>query len=211
MFYDAETGGMNYKINPLLTAFFAVVDSDYNLIDELYLQVKPREEEADRYVYEKGALDVNGINLDEHFSDPATIYFDEAQAKMVEFFNKHKISGKRRSLQPAGYNILYFDNDFIHEYLMSEDEWKKYVHHAAIDDFPLVNALKRAGLLPAEVGNLTSLVEHFKIPMKEAHHAKGDVLMNIEVHKYLENILKLAKKNSTGNVANNSLLEIIEG
>jgi oligoribonuclease (3'-5' exoribonuclease) len=41
IWFDTETGGLNPKIHSLLTAYFAIVDKDLNLIAELSLQLKP--------------------------------------------------------------------------------------------------------------------------------------------------------------------------
>jgi hypothetical protein len=46
--------------------------------------------------------------------------------------------------------------------------------------------------------------------MGEAHNARGDVLMNIEVYKAIKSLMKDKKEGFTG-VVNASLLQIVEG
>lgn len=207
LWYDTETGGTNENIHSLLTAFFAVCDKNMTVIDELYLQLKPSD--ISKLNVEDQALKVNNINIEQHLNDPQTVTYEEGEKILIEFFERNKIKGKRRSLQPCGHNILGFDNPFIWTYLMSKEKWEKYVHYRTLDTTGIVAFLKDVGMLPADVGSLTSLVEYLKIPMKEAHHAKGDVLMNIEVYKALTAMIKDVKKNSA-TTSNNSLLEIVE-
>lgn len=207
MWYDTETSGLDENTYFLLTAFFAVTDKDFNVIDELYLQLKPPE--PTKVIFEKKALETNKINLEQHLKDPQTLTYEEGKKKLIEFFERNKIKGKRRSLQPCGHNILGFDNPYIWKHLISKTEWEKYVHYRTLDTTGIVAFLKDIGILPPEVGSLTSLVEYLNIPVKEAHHAKGDVLMNIKVYEALTAMIKDVKK-QIATSSNNSLLEIVE-
>jgi hypothetical protein len=65
-------------------------------------------------------------------------------------------------------------------------------------------------VFPVDVGSLTSLVEYFQIPMQEAHHARDDVLMNIEVYRAIKNMMQTKKRNMSSG-SNLSLLQIVEG
>jgi hypothetical protein len=93
--------------------------------------------------------------------------------------------------------------------MMPRDEWEKTVHYRTIDTSAICAFLKDLGFLPSDVGSLTSLVEYYTIPMKEAHNAKGDVQMNIEVYRSMVNAFKDRKGQFVGAV-NNSLLQIVE-
>jgi hypothetical protein len=68
--------------------------------------------------------------------------------------------------------------------------------------------LKDVGIFPDDVGNLESLVDLFKIPKRDMHTAKDDVLMNVEVYRGMKEMMKVRKKEMIGGT--NSLLEIIE-
>ena len=77
---------------------------------------------------------------------------------------------------------------------MSKTEWESLFSYDVEDTKKAAKLLKRAGWLPAEIGTLTSLVEFFGIPKREAHEAKGDVLMTIDVYKAILAMLE-SKKN----------------
>ena len=67
--------------------------------------------------------------------------------------------------------------------------------------------MQDTGALPAELGNLSSLVEYFDVKKLEAHTAKDDVIMCLGVYKKMKSIFK----KSTTNVGDNfDLLDIIE-
>lgn len=206
LWFDTETGGLNPEIHSLLTAYFAVCDKDLKMMDELYLQLKP--EDLSKINVTEGAMKVNNINLEEHLKDPNTVTYEEGQKILLNFFAKHKIKGKRKSLQPCGHNVA-FDKDMIWHQLVPKDVWEKDVHYRTLDTSPVCSFLKDVNLIPQDVGSLTSLVEYFGIPMGEAHNARGDVLMNIEVYKAMRNLMKEKKEGFTG-VTNSSLLQIVE-
>lgn len=206
LWFDTETGGTNPKIHSLLTAYFAVCDRDLNLIDELYLQLKPSD--LSKLNVTEEAMKINGINLEEHLKDPNTVTYEEGKKIVQDFFAKHKIKGKRRSLQPCGHNVA-FDKDMVWEQMIPKEEWEKDVHYRTLDTSPICSFLKDVQILPQDVGSLTSLVDYFQIPMGEAHNARGDVLMNIQVYKAMRNLMQEKKEGFTG-VVNTSLLQIVE-
>jgi DNA polymerase III epsilon subunit-like protein len=90
---------------------------------------------------------------------------------------------------------------------MSKEEWTSFVHYGIIDTKSNTDFLKRAGWLPKELGTLGSLVEFFGIPKRDAHRAKGDTLMCVDVFKAQLNMMK-AKKESAPQQDLISLLEL---
>jgi oligoribonuclease (3'-5' exoribonuclease) len=205
LWFDTETTGKLPKIHCPLTAYFAVCDSNQQVIDELYLQMKP--DDMSKLKVEQEAMDVNKINLQEHLADPATITHSEARVKLKNFLIKHKIKGKRKSYLPCGHNVA-FDKDMVWEWIMPQEEFEEEVHYRTLDSSMITNFLKDIGFFPEEVGNLMSLVQYFNLPEKEAHTCKGDVLMNIDVYKSMKSTFTARKKDMIGST--NSLLEIIE-
>lgn len=205
MFFDTETGGVNPKIHSLLTAYFAICDKDLNLIDDLYLHLKPSD--LSKLNLTQEALNVNKINIEEHLNDPNTITYEEGRKKLKSFLVKNKIKGKRKSFMPAGHNVA-FDKEMVWEQLMPQVEFEEEVHYRTVDTSSICTFLKDVGIFPEDVGNLISLVEHYNIPQQEVHNAKGDVRMNIEVYRHMKNMMKARKKEMIGGT--NSLLEIIE-
>lgn len=206
LFFDCETGGLDHTKHDLLTAYFAIYDKNLNIIDDLYLQLKPSD---GRYPNaEQAALDVTKINLEEHLADSNTVTYAEGSKKLVALLERHKIKGKRRHYRPAGHNIG-FDRPFVWKYLLPEDEWRKTVHHNSLDTLRILTFLQDVGMLPPELGTLTSMVSYFNIQMGEAHNAREDIKMNVEVYKCLRNMLR-SKKESLAGVDSNSLLQIVE-
>jgi len=206
LWFDCETGGTDPNVHSLLTAYFAVVDEDLNFIDDLYLQLKPQD--VAKIIVTKEAMNVNGIDLEEHLIDPATITYEEGRVVLKDFLEKYKIKGKRHSFIPAGHNVQ-FDKDMIWTQVMPKEDWGKLVHYRTIDTFAICAFMKAIGFFPNDVDSLTSLVEYYKIPMKEAHNAKGDVQMNIEVFRSMVNAFKVRKDQYAG-IVSGSLLEIVE-
>lgn len=206
LFYDCETGGLDAQKHSLLTAYFGVYDQDLNLIDDLYLQLKPEDESLISVT--SGAMNVTGINLKEHLEDPNTITYGEGYRKLLALLEKHKTKKKRKHYRPCGHNISY-DNNFIWLQLMPQDIWEKYIHYNPIDTLRVLTFLQDADILPKDLGKLTSLVKYFGIKMGEAHNAREDIKMNVEVYKCMKSMLQSTKKQLAG-VSGNSLLKIIE-
>jgi len=206
LFMDTETGGTNAEVHTLLTAYFAICDKDLVIIDDLELQLKP--EDVSQIKVEMEAMQVNKIDLQEHLNDPNTVTYAVGKERLKSFLQKHKIKGKRKSYMPAGHNVA-FDKDFIWAQLIPQEEFEETVHYRTVDTSNITTFLKDVEILPEDVGNLVSLVEHFNIPKLEAHNAKGDVRMNIEVYRAMKGLIKGKKKDMIG--SNTSLLEIIEG
>jgi oligoribonuclease (3'-5' exoribonuclease) len=205
LWFDTETTGKYAKLHCPLTAYFAVCDQNLQIIDEIYLQMKP--DDMAKLKVEQEAMDVNKINLQEHLADPSTITHGEARVKLKNFLTKNKIKGKRKSFMPAGHNVA-FDKEMVWEWIMPQEEFEEDVHYRTLDTSMITNFLKDIGFVPDEVGNLMSLVQYFNLPEKEAHTCKGDVLMNIDVYRAMRATFTARKKDMVG--SSNSLLEIIE-
>ncbi len=199
---DSETGGVNPKINPILTAYFAAVSEDLVIIDELNLKIKPK----DGMIIEKEALEVNKINMDEHLASPDLVTPEQAKELIQAFNKKHKPSGKSK-LRPLGHNVI-FDEMALWEQVMTQDEWEKNVSYGRIDTKVLCDMLKDAGLLPPELGNLGSVSEHFGVSVGTAHEAKSDVLTAINVYAKMLEMLKTLK--SGASILTGDLLSQIE-
>lgn len=207
LFYDCETGGFYEDQHSLLTAYFAVYSEDFVLIDDLYLQLKP--ENLEDLKYEAGALGVNNIDIDEHINSPDTITYAEGKEKVLDLLNRNKIKGKRKHFTPSGHNID-FDNKFIWKQLISQEEWEKIVHYHQMDTVTFGFILKTAGLIPPRQSlKLTDLAGYYNIPVIDAHNARGDIKMNVEVCKKMIKSLTDLKKNAVG-ISSDNLLKIIE-
>lgn len=209
MFYDCETGGLYHDKQSLLTAYFDVCDENLKTIDSLYLQLKPAD--LKDLSVDVEALKINGINLQEHLNDPATLTYKEGQAKLLAFLEKHKIKGKRKHFRPCGHNID-FDNRFIWHQLMPKETWDKLIHYHQLDTTNVTTFLQDVGILPKSMNTrLTGLADYFNIPEIDAHNAMGDVKMNIQVYRKMRELITQVKKDVLINqTSENNLLKIIE-
>lgn len=93
---------------------------------------------------------------------------------------------------------------------MDKETWNKYVHYNTLDTLRILTFLQDIGFLPVELGKLGSMVEYFNIPMGQAHNAKEDTRMTVDVYQAMRKLL-MTQKNTINESSNNSLLEIIEG
>jgi len=202
--FDTETGGLSPKAADVLTAYFAIVDEDFKILDELDLKLKP--DNGRLPIAEDGALKVNKINIHAHLEDPETITYSEAKTKLVAMIRKYlKKTGRHSNIRPLGYNVP-FDIGFIQEYVLFPDEWQSLINYNTVDPKVVVNFLKDAGWFPADLGTLISVVKHFNISMGLAHTAKADALATVEVYKKLLELMD-SKKDGGGGLDLLSLLE----
>lgn len=201
--FDLETGGVNAKINPILTGYFLLLDDNLEAIADLSLKVCP---EAPFDVVEPEALAVSGIDLEKHLKDPNTVSRDEASKKLKDFISAHK-EKKNQRIKIVGYNIN-FDIKMITEQLMPQEEWEALTHYTNIDVLQTVNFLKLSDVFPDRVGKLSTVVEHLGLPLLKAHDAEFDVKMTVEVLKKLKTMVKEKMRSSSMGIED--ILKIIE-
>lgn len=175
--FDTETGGLDPKDASLLTAYFAVLNSKFEIVDSLYLKVKPND---DLFKANPQALQVNKINLDLHKSE--AIPYTDAAIELSKFLAKH--SNSRDKLTPVAHNIE-FDLGFINEHLLDKRAWETYVSYRKLDTAQISNFLKLTGTLPVNQKNaLGDLAKSMGIKFDgAAHSADADTKVMIEVLK----------------------------
>lgn len=173
---DTETGGIGSEVS-LLTAFLAVLDQDFEMIDSLYLRIKP-----DNSIYHvtAEALGINKINLIEH--EKISVTSGVAGLALREFLITHTNKGASK-LVPIGHNVA-FDLEKVYSNVLNKKEAQKYVSYRLLDTGVLAQALKAVGKMPETIsGSLGSLVTHFGVEQLTAHDAAGDTLMTVAVLK----------------------------
>lgn len=189
--FDSETGGFNPDTSDLLTAYFAIMDEEFRILDELYLKLKP---DGRLPIAEAGALKVNGINIQQHLADPETVTYAEGKERLTAMLKKHlKKRGRFSNIKPLGYNVP-FDVKWCQKHLLPHDEWESILHYKITDVMQNVDFLKECGWFPSTLGALETVVDYLQIPMRNAHNAKEDTLMTIEVHKKILEIMKSKKE-----------------
>lgn len=205
--YDTETGSLYPESGDLLTAYFAILDENMNILEDIDLKLKPNDGALP--IAEAGALRVNGINIHEHMKDPNTIEYKQGKEKLLALINKYfKKVGKKSNIQPFGYNILGFDNAWVQKYLLPRKEWDALLHYKCVDVMCDVDFLKRCGWLPNEIGTLGSVNDYFGLPKLNAHEAKSDVLMTINISKKLIELMKSKKEGGSG--SSQDLIALLE-
>lgn len=204
MGFDLETGGLDYTKADLLTGYFAMMDEDFKILEELSLKLKPN---GRLPVIESRAMETNGIDIEKHLNDPETITYTEGGKKLAALVKKYlKKRGRFSNILAFGYNIAGFDIGWAQHYLVDKQTWDSLIHYKCLDVMQHVDMLKNHGWLPPTVGSLGSMVDFFGVAKGEAHVAKDDIIMTVGVHKKIAELMD-SKKNGGNNQDLISLLE----
>ena len=173
---DTETGGIGPEVS-LLTAYLAVLNEKFEIVDELDLALKP---DDDLYHVTAEALSINKIDLVKH--QEKAITRGKAGELLREFLIKNSENGKNK-LTPLGHNVA-FDMEKIYQNVLNKKEAQKYVSYRMLDTGSTGRFLIVAGYIPETVtGSLGSYVEHLGVQKREFHTARGDVEMTVDVMK----------------------------
>lgn len=182
--FDTETGGLSEDVS-LLTAYFAILDKDLNIIAELDLKLIP---DDGIYRVEPEALEVNQINLKELAKE--AIPYKEAKTVLYKFLSAYKPSGDGEKLIPIGQNVRY-DIDWITKNLLSVGSWNDLVTFRYLDTMLIARFLQLNGRLDVESVSLANLVKYFEIKVDgNPHEARYDALATAEVYKKLSGLVK---------------------
>lgn len=207
MFYaafDSETGGLNPDEVDMLTFYMSILNDDLELVDELYLKLKP---DKGIPVAHADALKVNGINVKAHLEDPETVTYSEGKNKLIKMLTKyHKKEGRFNNIKPLGYNVP-FDERFTWKHLLPFNEWEKFMHYKRVDVMERVDFLKESKWFPSDLGSLSSVNDYLQLPKRTAHNAKDDTLMCVDVYAKLLSIMKSKKDNAASQTDIIALLE----
>lgn len=184
---DIESGGIS-KDASLLTCYSTILDSQLNIIDDLYLYVKP---DNNIYIVEGQGMRINGIDLGEH--DTRALSYKEAGTIFYNFLQKNK---GENPLKPLGHNIR-FDLEKIANTIISHKSMWQFISYRTLDTGTIAGFAAELGLLPKNLNaGLASLAKYFGVGIQEefGHDARRDVMLTIGVYKAL---LKLFQKNIT--------------
>jgi len=182
--FDTETGGINPEKSSLLTAYFAILNENLNVVDELSLALKPND---GIFKVTAEALSINKLDIVQH-SALATEYQD-AIGMLVSFLSTWTEDGKYK-LTPIAHNID-FDLGFIWKYLTDKEWWEKYVSYRKLDTAVLANFFKTAGVIGQnQKTGLGDLAKLYDISFETAaHDARSDVGVMIEVLKVFKSFV----------------------
>lgn len=193
--FDSETGGLDENTADILTWYGCIMNEDYQILEELYLKLKP---DGGRLpIAEAGALAVNKINIQEHLADPETVTYSEGRLRIIAMLKRHlKKNGRFSNITPFGYNVP-FDERWTKKHLLTTEDWLSILHYKSVDVMQSVDQLKRVGWVPKSLGSLGTVADYFAVPKRNAHNAKEDTLMTIDVDKMIIALYK-SKKESAG-------------
>lgn len=180
---DTETGGLGSDVS-LLTAYIAILDEKMEIMDELDLAIKP-----DNHIYHvtAEALKINKIDLVKH--EEVAISPGKAGELFRELIKKHSDNGKNK-LIPLGHNVV-FDMEKLYDNVLNKKESQNFISYRVLDTGSTGRFLIVAGLIPETVtGSLGSYVKHLGVKEREAHTARGDVEMTIDVMKAMMSLVE---------------------
>lgn len=181
LFFDTETGGLTPTYS-LLTATFIAVDADFSIIsvdgypNGLTLQLKYPE-----YFVTPGALAVNNIDIVQH--DRQAVEIDAAREQLLDYLRAALAKTKKRALIPAGHNVE-FDRRFVQTYLLTEEEWDRYMTYPVLDTAVIARFLASAGQHDRGF-SLGRLVKKFlpELESSDFHNSEIDTLATIMLAK----------------------------
>ena len=177
---DTETGGLD-EDSSLLTAHFAVCDDEWNILNELELNIKPNDS---NYTVNARALAINKIDLIDH--DNIAITYSEAGSRLRDFLRINSQNGLIK-LIPVGKNVA-FDIKKINDTLLNSNVFSQYVSYKCYDIGPIVKFLKRTGKLDLGMPeSLEGIANKIGINA-DWHTARGDNIAGIQIIKYLESL-----------------------
>lgn len=172
--FDTETSGIHIDAQ-VLTAYFIILDSNFNEIDSLDLKIK-----YPVYSIQLKAFQVNNIDLVKHEQE-ALISLD-AKIKLKNFLLKHK----KNKYIPLGHNIK-FDLDKMRSFGIYD-----YVSSTFnLDTMQIAQFLKSSNKLPFNQSlSLKNLTEYYGIkPTGDLHNAECDIRLTIDLFKHFQKVL----------------------
>lgn len=172
--FDTETSGIHSDAQ-VLTAYFIILDSNFNEIDSLDLKIK-----YPVYSIQLKAFQVNNIDLIKHEQE-ALISLD-AKIKLKNFLLKHK----KNKYIPLGHNVK-FDLDKMKSFGI-------YDHVSStfnLDTMQIAQFLKSSNKLPFNQSlSLKNLTEYYGIkPSGELHNAECDIRLTIDLFKHFQKVI----------------------
>ena len=182
--FDCETGGLGDEVS-LLTVWFGIYDSKFDLLDELSLKIKPKD---GIYHLQAQALEVNQIDIIEH--DKVAITKSEAGKLLFKFLKRNK---GEDMLIPVGHNIAG-DVRWVNLHLLNADTWNQFCSYRKLDSSTVAMFLMMAGVLTGvEKAGLWNLIERFDLDKEidgKPHEEKYDAIASIMSIKKMIELLK---------------------
>jgi oligoribonuclease (3'-5' exoribonuclease) len=176
IFLDTELGGLDTDCS-LLTAYFAVTDSKFNILSALDLKMKP---DDGKYVITAQGMDVNKIDIVSH--DINAITYKSAGTMLYDFLKTNKGDDLLVAVgQNVGFDVVRLTGP-----LMKRATFETFVSYRKLEIGTITRFLQMTGKLAEDAPmGLLPLRDYFSITKGNDHDAKDDVLASIEVLKKL--------------------------
>ena len=140
--FDVETTGLETHCN-VLTAYFIILDSNYNQIDSLDLKIK-----YPYYTIYTKALEINKIDILEHEKDINCVYKELAILKLNAFLEKNK-NKNNIELKIMGHNVQFDLKMLLNNGIFTNELIDKYIDLSKhIDTLVFAKELKSKKLIP---------------------------------------------------------------
>ena len=176
LFLDTESGGLSLETS-LLSAYFLVMDKQFNKKDELLLNVIP--DDGKLILTTQGML-VNKINIVNHIK--TAIPYKDAKPILYNFLKKYT---DKDFLVPVGHGIKG-DITKICNYILSQGSWDQFCSYITIDTGSLFQYYAALDMIPSDLdGNVETLAKYFKININfdKLHEAEEDTRLTMEIYK----------------------------
>lgn len=179
--FDTETGGLNAKINSLLTLGVIFV-KDGKIVKQREWRFKKKE-----YNVTAGAMKVNKIDLVKLYEQGQTI--DEIRREFISIMRETYGTHKPTAM---GHNIE-FDLNFIYEQFLDKKAWEHYVSYRKIDTAGIARFLQDTQILETRKADLSSLMVFFNLGSElseDRHTALFDAKCTWKVYNGMMKLVK---------------------
>lgn len=178
---DVETGGLDENKHSLLSVYAMAVDSNLNKLNDISLFVKP---DDGLYHLDAEAMAVNNINIVEH--NKKAKKESEIVNHFINFLNTY-YGGEKFVF--CGHNCD-LDKRFLKKLFQKQNtNWNSWFSIRNLDTGSIAQFLRLTGDLPKDHScSLKDLTKTYNVPYINAHEAKADVEMTLEVLKKMLSI-----------------------
>ena len=169
LFFDVETTGLDPVKNDIIQ-IAGIIEIDGQIKEEFNIKMQP----MDYSTVEQGALDVNGITIEEIKTYQ---YAKEGYEQLLKIFDKYVYKfNKKDKFIPAGYNVA-FDVNFLFEFFKKQKNLYcgSYLNYHKIDPLPVLLMLSLKGTLKLDSFKLVDVCKALEIPLLDAHDAMADI------------------------------------
>ena len=171
---DTESGS-RHSSSTLLTAYFMVMDEEFRVLGDLYLRIKPDNNE--HYIVDAQGMGVNDIDIVKH--DKIAIPYKQAKPLLYDFLKKHSMDGM---LTPVGHAVKG-DLNRVTSHLISVGSLDQFCSYHFIDTSVVLQFLRACGKMSMDCdGSVEALAKYFEINQylgesTQYHDAKFDTQM----------------------------------